>query len=53
MLKEATNIFIPQFAMRKDSNVLHQTVENWCNNNNIKVSAISDAAKLAIELEVR
>lgn len=52
MLKEASNIFFPQFVLRKTSRILHETIDNWCNSNNIEAPLIEAADNLAVELEV-
>lgn len=52
MLKEATNIFVPQFVSKQKPRVVEQTIGNWCSANRLEASSIEDAKKLAIELEV-
>lgn len=52
MLKEASNIFIPQFIPRKSSHIVQQTIDSWCDANKIEETSITDAKNLAIELEV-
>lgn len=52
MLKEASNIFFPQFVLRKKSHAMRETIESWCDTNKIETSSIKTAENLAIQLEV-
>lgn len=53
MLKEASNIFFPQFLAKQAPRVLQQTIESWCSANKLEATSIDDANKLAMSLEVR
>ncbi|KAJ6633707.1 hypothetical protein Bhyg_15533, partial [Pseudolycoriella hygida] len=51
MLKEANNIFLPQFVQKERPRGFQETIENWCNANRIDAASIETSKKLAIDLE--
>lgn len=53
MLKDASNIFFPQFVLRERPRALQQTIESWCDANRIEETSIAAVKNLVIDLEVR
>lgn len=53
MMKEASNIFFPQFVLKERPLVLQQTIDSWCDGQRTRDISIDTAKQLAIDLEVR
>lgn len=53
MMKEASNIFFPQFVLKERPRLLQQTIDSWCDGQRTGDISIESAKQLAIDLEVR